>query len=202
VVIFIFATLIEAFFIITPLYYARYVYRQIEDRGERWLEALRALGFRKTPFWRAAGLVLAGFVLIVVVNLGYSMLLEWIQQIRPDLHLQTNDEFVCQENKFAPISTAAQLLVAFAIAPICEEIFFRGFVFMGLRSRMTLVGAIFFSSLIFAVAHADATSFPILFVIGLVLAYLRWNTCSIWPGIVLHMLNNGISAAVIVGTCR
>jgi len=84
------------------------------------------------------------------------------------------------------------------VAPICEEVFFRGFVFAGLLRGMAPVWAIVFSSLIFAVAHFDVGSFVVLFIIGLALAFLRWRTKSIWPGILLHMLNNGIAALGII----
>ena len=48
------------------------------------------------------------------------------------------------------------------------------------------------------VAHADVGSFAVLFVIGLALAFVRWHTKSIWPGMLLHMLNNGIGALSII----
>jgi len=77
-------------------------------------------------------------------------------------------------------------------------VFFRGFVFPGLRRAMPVGWAIVLSSLLFAVAHADPGSFAVLFIIGLALAFLRWRTGSIWPGMILHMLNNGIGAVSII----
>jgi membrane protease YdiL (CAAX protease family) len=56
------------------------------------------------------------------------------------------------------------------------------------------------SALIFAVAHADPGSFAVLFFIGLALAFVRWRTGSVWPGMLLHLLNNGIAALLIVLT--
>jgi membrane protease YdiL (CAAX protease family) len=58
--------------------------------------------------------------------------------------------------------------------------------------------AIVISSLLFAVTHADPGSFLVLFLIGLALAFLRWHTNSIWPGIVLHTFNNSLAALVII----
>jgi membrane protease YdiL (CAAX protease family) len=37
----------------------------------------------------------------------------------------------------------------------------------------------------------------VLFVIGLALAFLRWRTRSIWPGMALHFLNNFVGALQI-----
>ncbi len=114
------------------------------------------------------------------------------------LPLQTNDQVLLAFSKYAPLTTYATLIVAVFVAPICEEVFFRGFVFAGLLRGMALVWAIVFSSLIFAVAHFDVGSFVVLFIIGLALSFLRWRTKSIWPGILLHMLNNGIAALGII----
>jgi membrane protease YdiL (CAAX protease family) len=63
---------------------------------------------------------------------------------------------------------------------------------------MPLVWAIIFSALIFGVAHADPGSFAVLVIIGLALAFLRWRTYSIWPGMILHALNNAIAALAVV----
>ena len=116
------------------------------------------------------------------------------------LPLQTNDQILLARSKEAPLTIYATLLGAVLIAPICEETFFRGFVFPGLCRGMPLGWAIVISSLLFAVTHADPGSFLVLFVIGLALAFLRWRTNSIWPGIFLHTINNSLAALVIILT--
>jgi CAAX protease family protein len=89
-------------------------------------------------------------------------------------------------------------VAAVFVAPFCEEVFFRGFVFPGLRRKMPVALAIVTSALLFAVAHADIGSFAVLLVIGLLLAFVCWRSGSIWPGMPLHMLNNGIGAISIL----
>ena len=66
---------------------------------------------------------------------------------------------------------------------------------MGLLRAHAVWVAIGFSGLIFAIAHADPSSFPVLLCIGLALGFLRWRTHSLWPGILLHLLNNGLAKA-------
>jgi len=134
-------------------------------------------------------------IVIFGINTLYSYLITVLH-----LNLQTNDQLILQQSKVAPLSTYATLFAAVIIAPFCEEVFFRGFVFPGLRHGMSVGWAIIISSLLFGVAHADPGSFPVLFVIGLALAFLRLHTYSIWPCIMLHMLNNGFAALVIVLT--
>ena len=190
VVTIIFTALIEGAFLIAPLYYANAAYRSITPH---FLLALNALGFRRFRIGSALFWVIILMIVIFGVNAFYSFLITILH-----LNVQTNDQLILQQSKVAPLSTYATLFAAVFIAPFCEEVFFRGFVFPGLRHGMPLGWAIVISSLLFGVAHADPGSFPVLFVIGLALAFLRWRTQSIWPCIMLHMLNNGIAALVIV----
>jgi len=190
----IFSALIEGAFLIAPFYYANAAYRTITPHLRL---ALQALGFRRFRFGNALFWVIVLMIVIFGVNTFYSYLITVLH-----LNVQTNDQLLLQQSKVAPLSTYATLFAAVIIAPFCEEVFFRGFVFPGLRHGMSLGWAIIISSLLFGIAHADPGSFPVLFVIGLALAFLRWRTQSIWPCIVLHMLNNGIAALAIVLTMQ
>jgi uncharacterized protein len=81
-------------------------------------------------------------------------------------------------------------LVGAVLAPLVEEIFFRGFLFQGFRARFGWVSGMLLSSLIFAVAHLDPASLIPTFVLGNLLAYLYQRTNSVWPGVFLHVLVN------------
>ena len=186
----VFSSVIEGAFLIAPFYYANAAFRGVTPHAKL---ALRALGFRKFPVAQTFLWIVVLVVAILAVNNIYQYLITVLH-----LHLQTNDQVLLAESKRAPLTTYATLLVAVFIAPFCEEIFFRGFVFQGLRNGMTVGWAIVFSALLFGVAHADPGSFAVLFTIGIALAFLRWRTKSIWPGMILHMLNNGIGALVII----
>lgn len=90
------------------------------------------------------------------------------------------------------------ILVAVVIAPLVEEIFFRGFLFQGFRQRYGWVAALLLSSFVFAVAHLDPVSFIPTFVLGVVMAYVYHRSNSIWPGIILHFLNNGFAMCLLL----
>jgi membrane protease YdiL (CAAX protease family) len=133
------------------------------------------------------------FVAILVLNVLYQYIISYFH-----LNLQTNDQVILQQSRTAPLTTYATLLISVLVAPLCEEIFFRGFVFAGFLRALSVGWATLLSALIFAVAHADPGSFVVLFFIGVALAFLRWHTASLWPSIILHTLNNGIGALLIV----
>jgi len=190
IITFIISAIIEGAFVVAPLLIAIRAYHSLPSR---WKLGLQALGFRKFNALQALGLL---FVLIIAI-LAIDNLYQYVISLF-HWNLQTNDQVLLQEGQKMPYTTYATLLVAVFVAPFCEEIFFRGFIFMGLRRAMPVGIAIVASSFLFAIAHADLGSFAVLFIIGIVLAFIRWRTRSLWPGIFLHMLNNGIGALVVV----
>jgi hypothetical protein len=79
------------------------------------------------------------------------------------------------------------------VAPIAEEIMFRGFLFRGwARSERSAIPAIVVISLLFAAIHVQYDWFGILqvFFIGLLLAVARWRTGSTLVTILMHVLAN------------
>lgn len=190
IVNFIFSAIVEGAFLIAPLIYA---WRLTHPPVSETRTVKDALGIRGFNVWRTLLLILTLFIGIIIVNEAYQLLITTFH-----LHIQTNDQVVLSRSKTQPITTYATLLAAALVAPLCEELFFRSFVFMGLLRDLPVGLSVVFSALIFAMAHADPASFPVLFCIGLALAYLRWSTRSYWPGAILHFLNNGMSALLVI----
>ena len=95
---------------------------------------------------------------------------------------------------------AAFFLIVIA-APVAEEIFFRGFMFAGIRSHGSFVVAALVSSAIWGLFHyTGEDSWPVvlqLSAFGVILAAVYERTGSIRPTIALHMLNNAIAFAVL-----
>jgi hypothetical protein len=77
-------------------------------------------------------------------------------------------------------------------APVFEEFVYRGVLFLGLRGRMGTVGALVFSTVVFAIAHSQYDWEGILSVgvFGACCGVLAWRTGSILPGIILHAIYN------------
>lgn len=89
------------------------------------------------------------------------------------------------------------LIAAAVVAPIAEEIFFRGFLYGGLRGRIGTLGAMLVSTLFFTALHLSLDQFIPIFVLGLFLAWLYEKTGSLYPGILLHLSNNAISLVLL-----
>ncbi len=84
------------------------------------------------------------------------------------------------------------------VAPIAEEIFFRGMLFGGLRRRLSTFPAAAISALVFGGLHATTgvSAVPPLIIFGFVLALLYEKTGSLLPGMLAHALNNALALAV------
>ncbi|HEX8982565.1 MAG TPA: type II CAAX endopeptidase family protein [Ktedonobacterales bacterium] len=189
VAVFIFAALLEAIFLIAPLA----IINSRRLPRARFRERLRWLGFRATPLAPA----LLTIIVATAIGLGGSLL---YSQAISYFHwpIQTNSDTLLLEGKAAPFTTVGLLASAAIVAPFCEEIFFRGLVFVGLLKRMPLWSAALISAIVFGIAHVDLGSLAPLIIIGLALAWVRWRTDSIWPGIFVHAINNTVAALVLL----
>ncbi len=95
------------------------------------------------------------------------------------------------------IGAFAIVALAVVIAPLAEEIVFRGFLFPGLRDRFSPVAAAVVSSMVFAIYHADVLVFVPIFLLGLMLAWVTEMTRSIWPAIIGHAVFNATAVVLL-----
>lgn len=97
-------------------------------------------------------------------------------------------------------------LLAVVLAPFIEEVFFRGFVFGGLRGRWGVPAAAVVSALLWSLAHfQDSSSLPLIpgiALIGLLFAGAYYYTGSLVAPITAHFAFNTISFiwGVLLGT--
>ena len=131
------------------------------------------------------GLLLGGYSIILLHN--------WLLTI---FGVDTQGDQIFQ--MFDQLESPVWLVVVGAIvAPIVEEIFFRGFLFQGFRQKYGWMPALFLSSAIFGAAHLDPVSLIPTFVLGCVLAVVYHRSNSVWPGILLHAAINSFSLCAV-----
>jgi len=76
------------------------------------------------------------------------------------------------------------------IAPVVEELIFRGVIMHGLMRNYPKLRAVFYSALLFALFHLNPWQFPGTFVLGLLLGWLMIRTRNIFLCILGHAINN------------
>jgi membrane protease YdiL (CAAX protease family) len=91
----------------------------------------------------------------------------------------------------------ANALVIAVVAPIVEEVTFRGLGY-SLLARLGRWTAILLVGLLFALAHGLVEAFPFLAAFGAMLAYLRSRVDSVYPGMIVHGLFNATALVLAV----
>ncbi|MBP7670688.1 CPBP family intramembrane metalloprotease [Candidatus Gracilibacteria bacterium] len=90
------------------------------------------------------------------------------------------------------------LLIVSFLAPILEEIFFRGFILRTLANKMPTIIASILTAAIFSLLHYPWQSFGQILLIGLILNHLTIRNNSVLPGVAFHILNNTIAFAILL----
>lgn len=164
-------------------------------------QQLRDLGWKRFSIW-AIVYALCGFAVYFV---AYVLLLVIAGALVPGINLQAQ-----QDIGFQQVAGNAQLVVTFVslvvLPPIVEETLFRGFLFTNFRKYMGLGVSIVLTSVLFAIPHLLESQTPgsllwvggiDTFTLSVVLCYLREKTGSLWAGVILHAIKNGIAFAAL-----
>ena len=148
--------------------------------GGRFRSITGRLGFHKFKVSQAVKWVGIGIGSYLAFLFIYSQIIGTPKQ----------DDFT---GDFGPIWIQGLLIVI--LAPISEEVCFRGLLFGGFRNRLPMWPAALIAGAVFGLLHATTgwSAVPALIFFGLVLAVVYEKTESIWPPILIHMLNNAIA---------
>ncbi len=138
--------------------------------------------------WRWVFAVLGLYILQAIVVV---VLFTAIQTFSPSTDLSQKQEVV----NFGTTHWAviASFVAAVFIAPILEELIFRGIMFQALDAKLPTWAAAVVSSAAFGWLHGQLNVGIYTFVLGLLLVWLFRRSKSIYPGILLHMLNNAVA---------
>ncbi|MFC7338382.1 type II CAAX prenyl endopeptidase Rce1 family protein [Haloferula chungangensis] len=151
----------------------------------------RWLGLR-WPMWplvfpiAIVGVLLTWAVLGALQMLGF---IEWLQGLLGNDGKQ--DVVKAFSETDSPLVLGTLVVMAVVIAPLTEEVMFRGYFYPVAKRYIGRVEAIVFSSLIFAVIHHNAMALVPLFILAVLLALAYEFTGSIWAPIGIHALFNG-----------
>ena len=154
------------------------------------------LGLKGWPTWTDIGLALVGFIvqlILVAILVGLFSIFPWF------------DSGETQEIGFSLSLVGWDRVLAFislvVVAPIAEEIIFRGWLYGKLRQRFSgqvsntagMIISILLVSVLFGIIHLQWNVGVNVFALSIVLCGLRELTGTIYSGILLHMIKNGVA---------
>jgi membrane protease YdiL (CAAX protease family) len=144
-------------------------------------------GLRRPPLKRAAGL-------LVAVWLGfYAVSTLWVLALGLDEHQQLPDRLGADRGT---LNLLAVVVLITVIAPLGEELFFRGYFFGALRNWRGLWPAAILTGIVFGAIHLGSAPAGFLVPLGFFgfgLCLLYHYSGSLYPCIALHALNNSIA---------
>ena len=156
------------------------------------------LGLRGWPTWTDIGLGVVGFLAQLILAAALTalfMIFPWFQEIADQ----------SQDVGFSVLNSGLDRVVAFVsliiIAPIAEEIIFRGWLYGMMRQKLSekvsntagMIISILLVSLLFGLVHMRWNVGVNVFATSVVLCGLREITGTIYAGILVHMLKNGVA---------
>ncbi|MGE7859746.1 CPBP family intramembrane metalloprotease [Bacillus cereus] len=134
--------------------------------------------------------IFASAIMTMLFGLGMLLLIVMVFSLLPtDTSLGDTNEIVKTQSMWFVLMKAITLSF---IAPICEEILFRGFILSRFTYKFGIKKAVIFSSICFGVLHLNNVFGTTIFGIISCLMYLK--TKSLFPSIIAHMVNNIIVA--------
>lgn len=180
------ATFLQALiFIGTALLFASFV---AKPRPEHF-------GLRAARFWPTVGWAALGIVSFYILAAAYTAILQ------PDAEQTVAQDLGADEGTFGLIAAGFMVI---CVAPVAEEVFFRGFFYKALRSRYSVIGAALINGLVFGVIHYDFSGadalliLPPLGALGFMFCLVYERTGTLYPVIGLHALNNALAYGVTV----
>jgi uncharacterized protein len=146
-----------------------------------------SLGLKAPLSWpRALGLMLLLLVVILVAEQALEQLLHAARE-------QGLEPTRWEPDRALPFAVNAFVVVI--VAPIAEELTFRGLgfaVLMPYGAAVAVVG----TAVAFAAVHGLVAGFFPLLVFGLAIGFLRFKTESVYPGMIFHACFNAAALAV------
>jgi membrane protease YdiL (CAAX protease family) len=148
-------------------------------------------GIVRTRLWPGLGWMVLAYV-------GYGVLSQlWAQIVDTDAQDKLPTSLGVDESTAALVAVCVLVTV---IAPIAEELFFRGYFFGALRNWRGPWLAALLTGIVFGAIHygsaPDVFLLP-LAILGFMLCIVRWRTGSLLPCIALHAINNALAFGVV-----
>lgn len=147
------------------------------------------LGLGRSLSWLDMLIAPAGFVVYAILA---TVLIMLASKFLPWFNVDQ-----VQDTGFNQINQRFEYILAFItlviIAPLAEEILFRGYLFSKLKKYVPIWLSIIVVSLVFGVLHGAWNLAFDTFALSVILCLLRELTGSLWASILLHMIKNGIA---------
>ncbi|WP_367870561.1 lysostaphin resistance A-like protein [Luteolibacter sp. Populi] len=154
------------------------------------------LGLRWRQWWLVFAIAPAA-VFCMWCFMGFLAISGWNGWLERMFDIESMQESVklLKEAK-DPVVLILMGVAAVIVAPVAEEIVFRGYLYPAAKRFCGPVCGIIFASMVFAAAHANVVALLPLFILAVLLCLVYELTGSIWANISVHFLFNAATVAI------
>jgi membrane protease YdiL (CAAX protease family) len=164
----------------------------------KWKLSAHTLGLGRPVSWLAViGVTIAGYITYLMLSASYLAIVNFDIK-RPPEHVLTK----YLRGHPRPLTVAMLLIAAVVIAPVVEEVLFRGFLMRRLNYVLDPMWGITISSVLFGAVHLG--SIPLVLVppymlLGALLAVVAYVAKSIRASMLVHAAQNGFATGSALG---
>lgn len=107
-----------------------------------------------------------------------------------------SSQFQYMEEILSPLGSGSVIMSIITIgivAPFAEEFLFRGIIYNTLKKKISIKWTIIIQAVLFGIFHGNLIQGSYATLLGIVFGYITYKTKSLWPAVIIHMVNNLIA---------
>ena len=107
-----------------------------------------------------------------------------------------SSQFQYMEEVLSPLGSGSVIMSIITIgivAPFAEEFLFRGIIYNTLKKKISIKWTIIIQAVLFGIFHGNLIQGSYATLLGIVFGYVTYKTKSLWPAVIIHMVNNLIA---------
>lgn len=150
--------------------------------------------FKETFIFKIKGSLIAP---IIFLGFGLNIIISVVMELLP-VSEDIMNSYIQSSKSLSQGNMIVNVIAIAIVAPIVEELIFRGLVLTRFQKGMPTVVAAILSSLLFGLVHGQILWMSYAFVLGLILSFVFIRTKSLVSSILLHFAFNSFSACLMV----
>jgi uncharacterized protein len=143
--------------------------------------------FGRLSWAKTLAVSIGAVVAATIFNYAYA------NYVIPGMPMQDEMAKILASIPRTPLNISMGFLAIAGLAPLIEELLFRGLLQKSLAYKLPIWAAITLSALTFSLVHMQPYAIPALMAVGAAFGYIYHKTGSLRVTIILHMINNALA---------